>query len=648
MKNFFRLFSGLNIYLKTFIVISVLVGSVIRYQNLFNVGYYFDMVYTQYTWGKLAFEQGIFGFWRDFPMLRHYDYPPISLIYEYFVFALARLSGENPVEVFVLILKSVNWFFDALFCGFLIYFGYKNGTIERILKQVQGDSVLTKIVQVGKGTNGDQGIAATTTNSSFDPVSMGWFLAAFFYLSPASWFTSGVWGQNDTLIVFITLLCLLILIIPGFVKDFIPKNLQDFTRAKPVILNLFQDLFNFLRKPKTTPSATASTPSGKGNLAIKDFKEFDDLTRLLRSQEFWAGFLFAIGFWIKQQPLLLIPILGLIFIRQKSNKAIFKAIIWLLPFITIGSILALFYTEKSLEFSNPVNFFTKLFGFDYAVITNWGIITNIGMALIFVIPFAVLSYFEIKVKKITDWFYLRRFLLGFWLVSTLIAIPFAIVNYQRFARVTFAVVIRGETISNGATTFWGIFKNLKTATDIVIGNANFGLQLKHVAIILYLILVGFVVYKYLKLDLKKLKTLDFKVIFGRKLSLYQLFVIMWVHTSCYFLFFPNMHSRYLHFSIIFSLLISFYISFKNKWILILWSFGLILLNLFYTLNQILVFGVNNSNPIWPKQIVETFGNQNIDIWWWSSVGIFVSFVLMYSALILKISYDRKGTGIKNL
>jgi|GEM_PF-3357753 len=594
----------LPLIIKAFVILAAIVGSVFRYQNLFNLGYYFDMVETQYTWGKLAFEQGVFGFWQNYPMAKHYDYPPISLIYEYFVYAFSKVFSGDGVQNFVTILKSVNWFFDVVMAGFLILFGYfiKNG--DREITATTSSSLSSSFQDL------------KTSSSYFNPASLGWFLASVFYLSPSSWFVSGVWGQNDTLMVLITLLCLWILL---------SKN-----------INLKSQL----------------------NSLGSNFK----------NPFFLAGVLLAVGFWIKQQPILLVPILGLIFIHKKSNKDIIKAILWVLPFIIISSLLGLFYNSEGREFGNSLNFLTKLVGFDYPMVSNWGIIANLGTLIVFVIPLIILIYLQFKVKKVTAWQDLRRFLLGFWLISAIIAIPFVIANYQRFARVTFAAVIRGDSIAVGATTFWGIFKELKTANDLILGI----LPLRYTAIIIYLGFIGFLLWKYLKLDLKKLRTLDFsraegyqsqglllrtldfsraegyqsqglllrtldlRVIFSQKLSLFQLLAIMWLHTTCYFLFFPNMHSRYLHFGIIYSLVVTLFLPLKNRLVAGLWITGLVILNIFYSLNQFLVFGSNNADPSWVKNLIDWFstGGRNIDAWWLSSFGIFVSFVLMYAALIL--------------
>lgn len=596
LKLILNQFKTLNIFLKIFVVLSIFFGSLFRYQNLFNLGYYFDMVETQYTWGKLAFEQGIFEFWKSYPMAKHYDYPPISLVYEYFVYGFTKLTGQNSIQSFVAILKFVNWFFDLIQTIAIGYFGH----------------FLSNRFPIKPGMTDTAVVQPTDNNSNLHPVSMGWFLAGLFYLSPTSWFVSGVWGQNDTLMVLITLVCLLMLVVRFFNyhNTMGASTKETVTLAPAGILN---------RSPIKLGITTAE---------------------LLTSQYFLAGILLAIGFWIKQQPILLLPILGLIFIHGKSNKDILKAIFWTAPFILASTVLGLFYNSQGRKFSNPFNFITKFFGFNYPTISNWGIIANFGTIIIFIIPLGILAYLQIKeskkvIKQPLPWKQLRQFLLGFWLISTLIAIPFVIANYQRFARVTFATAIRGDSIANGATTFWGLFKNLKTSNDIVIGGNGFGLELKHAALLIYLTFVGFLLWKYLNLNLKKLQTWDLKVIFAHKLDLFQLLAIMWVHTTVYFLFFPNMHSRYLHFGVIYSLFVTFFLPLRKTAVALLWVSGLILLNIFYSLNQMLVFGSNNTDPSWVKQTIDWFsiGGRNIDAWWLSSLCLTISFVLMYAALI---------------
>ena len=581
LSDFILSFRSLNIYLKLFFVASFIIGSWARYQNLFNLGYYFDMVETQFTWGRGAFTDGVFGFWQNYPMAKHYDYPPISLIYEYFVYALAKVFSGDITQNFVTILKSVNWLFDLILTLFIVAFG--NFLRDHKL----------------------------TSKNSLNPQSLGWILAGFFYAIPSSWFVSGVWGQNDTLMILITLVCLFILVAQGFFENW-----------KLPFLDQIKNSHNLFSNPY-----------------------------------FWSGFILAIGFWIKQQPILLLPILGLIFMNKKGehgipkNKDVFTAIAWVLPIILSFAVLGLFYTEIPIQFSNPFNSFTTNFGFNYPVISSWGILANLGTLLVFIIPFTILVYFQfwdLKKEQIgsktSTWFELRKFLLGFWLVSTIIAIPFVISNYQRFARVTLAAVIRGDSIANGATTFWGIFVHLKSANDLVLGFGGKGLSVRNAALIIYLVLVGFLLFRYLNLDFKKLKTWDLSVIFAHKLNLFQLLAIMWVHTTSYFLFFPNMHSRYLHFGVIYSLFVTFFIPLKKPLIASLWIVGLLILNIFYALNGFLVFGVNNDSPIWVRNFIELFttGGRNIDAWWLSSVGIFVSFVIMYTALILADIWDKKS------
>ncbi len=140
---------------------SIFLGSLVRFFGLFNTGFYFDMVETQYTWGRESFEMGGFLiFWRDYPINLHFDYPIFSLIYENILYILSYPFGGTK-EVFVAYIKIVNWIVEILLIFFISLIGKNLGHL-----------------------NNNQNI----------------ILASFLYLVPSLWFVSGIWGQNDTLI----------------------------------------------------------------------------------------------------------------------------------------------------------------------------------------------------------------------------------------------------------------------------------------------------------------------------------------------------------------------------------------------------------------------------------------------------------------
>lgn len=147
----------------------ITLGSYWRYVNLFNIGYHFDTVYTQYNWGKYAYDYGIVEFYRSYPF---FDYFPASLYYQRFIYSISFLFFDGQPQSFVTIMKVFNWFFDFLFV-FLIFL---------LSKHIIKNSTLTSL-----------------------------FFASFMYFLPSLWIVSGVWGHLDTLIGALMLLTILLL-----------------------------------------------------------------------------------------------------------------------------------------------------------------------------------------------------------------------------------------------------------------------------------------------------------------------------------------------------------------------------------------------------------------------------------------------------
>jgi hypothetical protein len=152
-----------------FLLIAVAVGSFIRYVNLFNLGFFFDTVVTQYDWASNALDLGIVGFWRDFPGF--FDYLPGALYLLTVIRWIASFFGGSA-ETFVAILKSVNWGADLFFIGLLVYVGRRYGryTLAQLLA-----------------------------------------MAGVIYVLPAIWVVSQVWGQIDTLLVSLMILTVILL-----------------------------------------------------------------------------------------------------------------------------------------------------------------------------------------------------------------------------------------------------------------------------------------------------------------------------------------------------------------------------------------------------------------------------------------------------
>jgi hypothetical protein len=555
----FKSFSG---FFKLFLIAAVIIGSSVRFLGLFNLGLYFDMIYTQYTWGKSAFDMGLFEFWKSYPMAKHFDYPQLSLVYEFLIASTMFLFGKSDERTFVAIIKLVNWSVDLLIPISILWLG------QKFNPKNQKNSQLT------------------------------FGLAALSYVLPSIWFVSGIWGQNDSFVVLVTLGCLLLLFGQ---RDWKLSN----SISEKVALNMGKVWYK--------------------NLA------------------FWSGILFAFGFWVKQQPILLIPILGLYFVYNKTWKDLATGFFWFLPFLVALAGFGSIYTEEQKFYQNPFSQLLSFFGVNYPIISNWGIMTNAGI-LILLIPLIILA---LKLKENGTWRELRLWLFGFLLLTNFVSLPAIFLNSIRYARVTFAAVIRGDTIAIGATTFWGIFPQFKSASDIVLSLGNSNLSLRSAGLLIYLVIFGIAVFFVLKPPFEFTKWVKLQNFWQKQVSFKQVLALMWISSTSYFLFFTNMHSRYLHFGILYALFIlAVNVSEYSKIWYKIWAFFTIFLHLWYLLNQMLVFGSDSPAPSWVRQGVEWFGQdgRNIDLWRMSSFGITVSFVILTG--ILFYQFYKNGEWVK--
>jgi|688.fasta_scaffold127204_3 hypothetical protein len=542
----YQAFKELPAIIKTLFILAFLVGSGVRILGLFNLGLYFDMIYTQYTWGKTAFEMGLFGFWQNYPMSKHFDYPQLSLLYEFLIVSLMSLFGKSDERTFVGIVKIVNWAVDLLIPISILWLGQKFNPKNK------------QNIQLSFG------------------------LAGLSYVLPSIWFVSGIWGQNDSFVVLVTLGCLGLL--------FSQKNWKlESTTSQKTISNIDKIWYK--------------------NLA------------------FWSGVLFAFGFWVKQQPILLVPILGLYFVYNKTWKDLVTAFFWFLPFLSSFGAFGSIYTEQQRFYENPFYQILRVFGLDYPTISNWGIMTNAGI-LILLTSLLMLAF---KLHQKGVWRELRLWLFGFLLLTNVVSLPAIILNNIRYARVSFAPFIRGDSIANGATNFWGIFPQFKSANDPVLDFANVQLSVRLSGLLAYLIIFAATVFVILKPPLQPRKWLKLQTFWQKEVSFPKALILMWISSSSYFLFFTNMHSRYLHFGILYALFVlAVNISEAHKKWFKIWFLGVLVLHFWYLLNQMLVFGANSTTPTWVGQFTTWFGSGELgaDPWWWSSFGISITFATM--------------------
>jgi len=193
----------------------IMFGIIIRGQNLFHGGFTFDTITCFYTWGKTAYDQGFRGFWQYY--MEWMDYLPGAIYYLMGIYRVSLLGGGTE-QAFVTTLKVFNCFFDVIISVGIYY-------LMILARKDQFKAVL---------------------------------VAGLFWILPANWFISGVWGQIDSVVMGLIVISLVLL----FVSH--QKNSQ------------FAIVF--------------------------------------------AGILFAISFWIKLQAFLFFPIIGLFFIMINNWK----------------------------------------------------------------------------------------------------------------------------------------------------------------------------------------------------------------------------------------------------------------------------------------------------------------------------------------
>jgi hypothetical protein len=503
LSNLYGSYSSLPALAKLVLILSIVVGTGFRYYNLFNLGYHFDTVDTQYNWGKAGFEMGIFGFWKNY--VGFFDYSLFSLIFETIIYWISKLFGGTDYA-FVAVLKSFNWLVEILFSWYVYhivdkYSGEKNPSTKKI---------------------------------------KAYMLAALSYLTPALWFVTGVWGQNDTLIAFLSAISLEIVYLPQF-KLNLTSRFSNTTWLK----NTFQ---------------------------------------LLDDNFFWSGVVLAISFWIKQQAVLVVPILALYHLRGKTWNDLKNFLVWVLPFLGFISV--------GYNLYNNGQWFDTFF---------------LGSFLLIVFSIAMLAF----LNKKDAWKDVRIQSFGFLLVSVIIIIPCAIFNYTRLGSTLFAVVGRQDIISNGGATMWRLLNMDGDATRYMIYFGTHGfLTVSMLGLSIYLIVMATLYYAFLQIDFNGLKSLNLAKIVNRSLDFKNALILTAISSSAYFIFFTKMHSRYLHFGIVFGILSLAVINLGKdfyKWLALT-----LIVQIAYTLNQMSVYGDQIGDPNNAVKII--LAGVNSDYW----------------------------------
>lgn len=515
LKRIFTDFKASSLWLQISIFIVILLGSWIRFFNLFNLGFYFDLVETQYEWGKSALEMGIVGFWANYPADKLMDYPVVSIIYEYCLAAIVSVWNLNPNN-FVILLKLCNWMFEIL-AIFTVCF-----LIPKHVLKLKKFTVANYLV------------------------------AGLIYILPSFWFVSAVWGQNDILLATISILSIFLLYLG---------------------------------------------------------KEYPNRV-WYKNYHLWSGLLLALGIWIKQQPLLMLPIIFLFYLHGKTWLQLIKFSVQVLPYLVTS-----FFAYSTFSPQSEILF---------ADVSNHLFILSLvsGSCFLALIHVLILLFINRNKPEINPFLY---WLAGFLLLNNLIFQPFLWLSPERMLEVVFATAIRLPTVSNGASTFWEIVKLDNNAELPVFSFAGFNLSYSLAGLLIYLTLIGILIWKLLDLNFAKLKSFSLEQIYPKQINFSEAVLIGFVHVSTYFFFFTKMHSRYLHFSLLFGFL--FLLLIWGKKSCFNWLVGLLFLNLGYFLNQLVVFSEENSEPIWVNNLTQAF---NLNLYNLAAVIMLLAFFGMYN------------------
>lgn len=161
-------FKKLDFKIKILVILVIVLGTIIRFVNLSNLGFAYDTV-MQYTWAQAGLKMGYYEFWRGYT--EFFDYLPGSLLLLMLLKTISNIFGGSA-EAFVTILKSFNWICDVALILLTLYIAAKY--------------------------------------AKYSPKKL-FLLGSLMYIIPSLWFVSSVWGQMDTFVILLVLISSLLL-----------------------------------------------------------------------------------------------------------------------------------------------------------------------------------------------------------------------------------------------------------------------------------------------------------------------------------------------------------------------------------------------------------------------------------------------------
>jgi hypothetical protein len=348
-----------------------------------------------------------------------------------------------------------------------------------------------------------------------------------------------------------------------------------------------------------------------------------------RSFIVWSGMIFGLAVWTKLQALIILPVI-LIMLLALENEKVIRSIL-------IQSII----------------FLITIFGFSslgYFLIQN---ADNYKPSLIFIILVA-LSYFtyyaytglkEKNTLAITKWVF--GLLLSTWLMTIIPLFN----NPLRLIDNFLVFFTRQNLASVDAFNFWYLLLGRSDTQYYAISIGNISLPVSFIGVLLYSIVMVMLYLSFVHLEIKSVKNSIFNVdlwlkkIFARRPDLTEMFIWLTISSSVFFLFMTKMHTRYLVFGIIFSILPVFLINnlkIRNMWIL-----GTIIIHLSYVINQLSVYNKYSkyfSDISWVNTILSYMPNYYEQLF---SILVIVGFIILLYTAELFFRFNRMRDNVES-
>jgi len=289
-----------------------------------------------------------------------------------------------------------------------------------------------------------------------------------------------------------------------------------------------------------------------------------------------SGLVFTAALWFKLQAILMVPIIGFLLFTGLRWKDITRM---LLPLVWLGVICLAGFTL----YSHNDNLSAR------AVVSSGLIILSISLCV---------SIWKGWVQSIA-WWWATAVMIGLTTVGTF----FAYAGLDAFARGFFAPFNRADLISNGGLSLWVILApSSNDASTPVISWSGIDVSISSISVMVFAVSVCVFIrrmhvrqeYRLIPRSLQDIQSMPQRLS-DLRWSLYDTAFAIFFWSGIYFFFFTKMHSRYLHFSIIISIVL---LSLNTSvWKSVSFWIGFCALHIGYFFNQLTIY--QGWNPLQP-------------------------------------------------